>query len=55
MDVLVRVVVWRVAVVSVWSGTWPCAVVVAVVVVADGVASREALPAVAVKLMTVVL
>lgn len=46
MVVLVRVVVWGVAVVSIWAGTWPCAVVVAVVVVV------EALPTVAVKLRT---
>lgn len=46
MVVLVRVVVWGVAVVSIWAGTWPCAVVVAVVVVV------EALPTVAVKMRT---
>lgn len=46
MVVLVRVVVWGVAVVSIWAGTWLCVVVVAVVVV------EEALPAVAVKLRT---
>lgn len=46
MVVLVRVLVWGVAVVSIWARTWPCVVVVAVVVVV------EALPTVAIKLRT---